>query len=139
MPSACSGRWEGASGGVSSSLGHEDTFGRGVAQALLDGWSRRPQPSFPGVALVVFSVLIPPLLVTRVLSFNRQLKSVYSRGKNSSTARQQAAGEGAHLDSQTCTSSCVKVFLVDSRAFIFSGINISLISNTLLCYPIRDS
>lgn len=127
MPSVCSGWWEGASGGASSSLGHDDTFGRGVAQALLDGWSLRPQPSFPGVAFVVFPVLIPPWLVSRVLIFNRQLRSVYSGGKNSSTARQQAAGERAHLGSQTCTSSCMKVFLVEIQVFLFIGINISLI------------
>lgn len=102
MPSVCSGWWEGASGGMSSSLGHEDTFGCGVAQALLDGWSLTPQPSFPGVALVVFPVLIPPLVVSRVLIFNCQLRRVYCRGENSSTARQQATGETAMHESVSC-------------------------------------
>lgn len=69
MPSVCCGWWEGTSGCVSSSLGHGDTFGCGVAQALLDGWSLRLQPSSSGAALVVFPVLILLLLVSQVLVF----------------------------------------------------------------------
>lgn len=37
------------------SLGHKDAFG--VSQALLDEWSLRPQPFFPGVDFIVFPVL----------------------------------------------------------------------------------
>lgn len=81
MPSACFRCWERMRSVVSSSLGHENTFGWGVAQNLLDGWSLRPQASFPGVALVVFPILVPPLLLSGVLIFKCQLRSVCSKGE----------------------------------------------------------
>ena len=109
VPLVSWGWWEGMSGRVSPSPGHGDSFGRGVAQALVDGWSPRPRPSSPGEASVVVPALIPPLLLSPAQIFNRQLRSVCCRGETCSAASQRAAGERAHLSSQTCTSSCMKV------------------------------